>query len=241
MNLSPSEGAAFARTLRDRLPVLSQTSVWVTPPAISAAHVVQELQGSPIQVGAQNVHWAVSGAYTGETSASFVRDLGLTFSLVGHSERRTLFGDTSEHVAMRMKAALHESLTPIVCIGETEAERVSGRTEEVLRAQLEPVFEQLDTASAQHVVLAYEPVWAIGTGKVASEREIQDAHAYIKQLWDSQQYKTECVILYGGSVNPQNLKSIITLPGVDGALVGGASIKLEQWLELITLAEGSKK
>jgi triosephosphate isomerase len=241
MNLGPSEGAAFARALKERLPTPLHTAVWVTPPTISAGHVVQELQGTPIQVGAQNVHWAASGAFTGETSACFAKDLGLTFSLVGHSERRTLFGDTSEHVAMRMKAALNEGLTPIVCIGETEPERASGRTEEVLRAQLEPVFGQLDAASAQHVVLAYEPVWAIGTGKVASEREIQDTHAYIKHQWDEQQYGTACTILYGGSVNPQNLRSIIALPGVDGALVGGASIKLEQWLELVAIAESSKK
>ncbi len=241
MNLAPSEAAAFARSLRERLPSLARTLVWVTPPTISAAAVVQELKGSRIQVGSQNVHWASSGAYTGETAAGFAKDLGLSFTLVGHSERRTLFGDTSESVAMRMRAALEVELTPVVCIGETEAERASGRTEDTLRAQLGPVFEQLDAPKAGQVILAYEPVWAIGTGKVASESEIKATHAFIKQEWDNRFKGTPCTVLYGGSVNPQNFAGIVSLPGVDGALVGGASIKVDQWLELVTIAEQAKK
>lgn len=241
MNLAPSEAQKFARSLRQNLPALTRTKVWVTPPAISAAHVVRELQGSVVEVGAQNVHWATSGAFTGETSPSFATDLGLTFSLVGHSERRTLFGETSEQVAQRMKAALGAGLTTVVCIGETESERTLGHTEEVLRNQLTPVFAQLSEKDAARVILAYEPVWAIGTGKVASGQEIRDTHAYIKQIWNDRHYSASCTVLYGGSVNPQNFSEIIALSEVDGALVGGASIRLDQWLELVAIAEAAKK
>ncbi|MFN4894293.1 MAG: triose-phosphate isomerase [Pseudomonadota bacterium] len=239
MNLCPSEAAAFAVSLRERLPVLSRTRVWVTPSALSAAYVKQKLDGSPIEVGAQNVHWASAGAFTGETSPLFAKDLGLTFALVGHSERRTLFGESSEQVAKRMKAALATGLTAVVCIGETEAERAAGRTQAVLKAQLEPIFAELDTSSAPRVVIAYEPVWAIGTGKVASEGEIQQTHDDIRQLWEQQDYGVRCTVVYGGSVTPANFRSIIALPGVDGALVGGASIKLDQWLELIAIADAT--
>jgi len=241
MNLAPSEAKNFSRSLRENLPPLTHTNVWVTPPAMSAAHVVRELAGSPIKVGAQNVHWAASGAFTGETAPAFATDLGLTFSLVGHSERRTLFGDTSEQVAKRMKAALDAGLIPVVCIGETDSERASGRTEAVITSQLAPVFAHISEAEAERVIVAYEPVWAIGTGKVASEGEIRETHAYIKRLWTEQRHKVSCKVLYGGSVNPQNFAGIIALDEVDGALVGGASIKLDQWLALIEIAESARK
>jgi triosephosphate isomerase len=139
-----------------------------------------------------------------------------------------------------MKAAISHNLTPIVCIGETESERSSGRTEAVLQAQLEPIFAQLTLETASLVILAYEPVWAIGTGKVATESEIQATHAYIRQLWSTHLLNCPCTIVYGGSVSPANFSGIVALPGVDGALVGGASIKLDQWLELISIAERSR-
>jgi triosephosphate isomerase len=237
MNLSPSQAADFARSMRGDLPPLTNTSVWVSPPIISAAHVARELAGSPIKVGAQNIHWENSGAFTGETAPIFARDLGLSFSLVGHSERRSLFGETSEQVARRMKGALDAGLTPIVCMGETEAERAMGLTEKILDAQLEPLYPNLTPETARKVILAYEPVWAIGTGKVASEDEIQATHKYIKDTSIEQGYEAPPTILYGGSVNPQNCAGIIALPAVQGALVGGASIKLSQWLELIRISE----
>jgi triosephosphate isomerase len=237
MNLSPSQAADFARSMRGDLPPLTNTSVWVSPPIISAAHVARELAGSPIKVGAQNIHWENSGAFTGETAPIFAKDLGLSFSLVGHSERRSLFGETSEQVARRMKGALDADLTPIVCMGETEAERAMGLTEKILDAQLEPLYPHLTPETARKVILAYEPVWAIGTGKVASEDEIQATHKYIQDSWMEQGYEAPPTILYGGSVNPQNCAGIIALPAVQGALVGGASIKLSQWLELIRISE----
>jgi triosephosphate isomerase len=240
MNLSPSQAADFARAMREGLPDLAYTSVWVAPPAISAAHVINELVGTPIEVGAQNVHWEPCGAFTGETAAIFAKDLGLTFSLVGHSERRSLFGETSEQVALRMRGAIQVGLTPVVCIGETENERVAGRTEQVLASQLEPLYHHLTHETAQRVILAYEPVWAIGTGKVASESEIQETHAYIQKEWLSRGYSSAPTILYGGSVSPKNFSGIIALPAVSGALVGGASLKLDQWFELVKTASMAK-
>jgi triosephosphate isomerase len=206
---------------------------------VSLAHVANELRGSAIRVGAQNSHWANSGAFTGETALSALHDLGAHFTILGHSERRTYFGETSEGVAQRMTAALNAGMTPIVCIGETDSERTGGKTEQVLQAQLQPIFAQLSKENASRVVLAYEPVWAIGTGKVASEREIEETHSFLRSLWREQGYASEAVILYGGSVSPQNFAGIVHLPGVSGALVGGASIKLDQWLELVSIAEST--
>jgi triosephosphate isomerase len=136
-----------------------------------------------------------------------------------------------------MKAALGHNLTAVVCIGETGAERAAGNTEAALCAQLEPIFSQLTSETTSRVVIAYEPVWAIGTGKVATESEIQATHAYIRRLWSERLPGTPCTVVYGGSVSPANFAGIAALPGVDGALVGGASIKLDQWLELISIAE----
>jgi triosephosphate isomerase len=238
MNLTPHDASLYARKLREEIPTPRATQVWVAPMTVCLAHVIAELRDSAFRVGAQNVHWANSGAFTGETSPTALADLGAHFTIVGHSERRTYFGETSETVAQRMRAALLVGLTPVVCIGETESERSANRTTHVLREQLEPIFAQLDNLSAERVVLAYEPVWAIGTGKVASEREIEDTHGFIHSLWREQRYTSEAAVLYGGSVTPQNFPSIVRLPGVRGALVGGASIKLDQWKELIAIAEG---
>lgn len=237
MNLGPSDGAAFARELREKLSPPSRTDVWVAPPTISLPPVAAALSGSCIPVGAQNVHWATSGAFTGETSPLFLKDLGATFAILGHSERRTLFGETSALVAERTKSALAAGLVAVVCIGETEAERTSGRTERVVAEQLAPVLDVLSPETASRVVLAYEPVWAIGTGKVATLKEIQDAHKFIQSEWISRKLGASAAILYGGSVNPGNFAEILSLAEVDGALVGGASIKLEQWLALVEIAE----
>jgi len=237
MNFGPSRAHGFAKEMKDAIPPLSKTEVWVAPPAVSLGAAVGELANTPIKVGAQNVHWAESGAFTGEISPLFLTELGVSFTLVGHSERRTYFGETDKHVAMRMQAALKADLDVVVCIGETEQQRVTGTTDVVLRAQLEPVLSELAPEHASKVVLAYEPVWAIGTGRVASIAEIAAAHAFIHSVWNERHLPTTATILYGGSVNPQNFAEILTVEGVDGALVGGASIKLDQWLELISISE----
>ena len=237
MNLGPQHAASFARELRSKTPALTQTQVWVTPPTVSLSATIAELAGCSIVVGAQNVHWASSGAFTGETSPYFLREIGATFSLLGHSERRTYFGETSEQVAARAEGALAAKLTAVVCIGETEAELAAGATERVLEEQLAPVLKNLSADDSARVVLAYEPVWAIGTGKVATLAEIATAHRFIHSLWNKHSFPAQATILYGGSVNPTNFAEILALAEVSGALVGGASIKIDQWLQLIQIAE----
>lgn len=237
MNLGPRQAATFAAELKQKLGALTSTDVWVAPPTISLSAVAAELKGSRIQVGSQNVHWSNSGAFTGETSPEFLADIGATFSLLGHSERRTHFGETSSQVAQRTKSALTANLTAVVCIGETEDERTQGLTDRVLEDQLIPVLENVSESTCQRVIIAYEPVWAIGTGKVATLKEIVSAHRFIHEIWNRRGFTSGAVILYGGSVNPGNFSEILALPEVDGALVGGASIKLDQWLEMVAIAE----
>lgn len=239
MNLGPVQARSYAKQLKESIHALSHTDVWVAPATVSLAVAADELKGTEIRVGAQNVHWAESGAFTGETSPLFLKDIGATFTLTGHSERRQYFGESSETAAQRTQAALKAGLEVIVCIGETENERTSGKTERVIEDQLQPVLSTLSAESSAKVILAYEPVWAIGTGKVASLKDIQETHQHIQKVWTSHNLPGSAVILYGGSVNPTNFAEILALQEVHGALVGGASIKLDQWLELITIAEAA--
>lgn len=239
MNLGPRQGSSYARQLRESITALSRTDVWVAPPFASLPVVATELRGSVLSVGAQNVHWAESGAFTGETAPSFLTELGATFALTGHSERRTYFGETSDQVAQRTSGAIAAGLTVIACVGETESERNEGRMEKVLEDQLKPVLAKLTQENAQSVVIAYEPVWAIGTGRVASLDDIRGAHQFIQRVWTSFNLSGSATILYGGSVNPSNFADILALKEVHGALVGGASIKLEQWLDLVKIAEAT--
>ena len=212
----PSETAEFCVDLKRLLADLEGVDVAVCPPFTSLAVAVQILAGTEIAVAAQNVHWELEGAYTGEISAPMLRELGVYGAIVGHSERRQLFCETDETVAKRTRAALDAGLSVIACVGETEAEREAGETEEVLRRQVS-VLEAED-----NLVVAYEPVWAIGTGKTATPEIAQEAHAFVKSLLD-------VPVLYGGSVKPENAAELLELPAVDGALVGGASLDVESF------------
>ena len=216
MYKGPAEAAEFCVELRRRLADLEGVDVAVCPPFTSLAVAVQVLAGTDIAVAAQNVHWDEEGAYTGEVSASMLRELGAYGAIVGHSERRQLFGETDEGVGKRARAALESGLSVIACVGETEAEREAGETEDVLRRQVS-VLEAED-----NLVVAYEPVWAIGTGKTATPEIAQEAHAFIKSLLD-------VPVLYGGSVKPENAAELLGQPDVDGALVGGASLDVESF------------
>jgi triosephosphate isomerase (TIM) len=217
----PAETAEFCLGLREQ--ELEGVEVVVCPSFVSLAVAVQLLAGTEIAVAAQNVHWDDEGAYTGEISARMLRELGVYGAIVGHSERRQFFGETDETVAKRVHAALEAGLFVIACVGETEEERESNRTEEVLRRQL----SALD--ADDNLVLAYEPVWAIGTGKTATPEIAQAAHAFIKSLLD-------VPVLYGGSVKPDNAAELLAQPGVDGALVGGASLELESFTAICRAA-----
>jgi triosephosphate isomerase (TIM) len=214
MYKGPAEAAEFCVALRDE--VLDDVDVVICPPYVSLAVTVQLLAGTEIGVAAQNVHWEESGAYTGEISAPMLRELGAYGAIVGHSERRQYFGETDETVARRAHAALEAGLFVIACVGETEGEREAGRTEDVLRRQLS-VLERDD-----NLMVAYEPVWAIGTGKTATPELAQDAHSFVKSLLD-------VPVLYGGSVKPDNAAELLAQPDVDGALVGGASLELDSF------------
>ena len=217
MYKGPAEAAEFCLALREQ--DLDGVNVVVAPPYVSLAVAVQLLAGTEIGVAAQNVHWEPEGAYTGEISATMLRELGVYGAIVGHSERRQYFGETDELVASRARGALEAGLFVIGCVGETDSERAQGKTEEVLRRQVS-VFEPDD-----NFVVAYEPVWAIGTGKTATPELAQEAHAFLKSVLD-------VPVLYGGSVKPDNADSLLAQPDVDGALVGGASLDLESFTEI---------
>jgi triosephosphate isomerase (TIM) len=219
----PVETAEFCVELRRREADFEGIDVAVCPPFTSLGVAVQVLAGTDIAVAAQNVHWEEEGAFTGEISAPMLRELGVYGAIVGHSERRQLFGETDEGVGKRTRAALDAGLSVIACVGETEAEREAGETEDVLRRQVS-VLEAED-----NLVVAYEPVWAIGTGKTATPEIAQAAHAFIKGLIDAP-------VLYGGSVKPDNAAELLAQPDVDGALVGGASLDVESFAAICLAA-----
>jgi triosephosphate isomerase len=218
----PAEAGAFCRALRDAdLP--DGVDVVVCPPYVSLAESVQALAGTEIGVFAQSCHWAEDGAFTGEISAAMLKELGVYGTLVGHSERRQLFGETDETVGKRVRAALDAGLHVIACVGETEAEREAGETDAVLRRQL-AVLE-----ADESLVVAYEPVWAIGTGKTATPEIAEAAHETIKSVIDAP-------VLYGGSVKPDNAAELLAQPAIDGVLVGGASLDVDSFAAICRAA-----
>jgi triosephosphate isomerase (TIM) len=216
MHKTASETEAFCVALRERLAGLEGVDVAVCPPFTSLSAAVSALASTEIAVAAQNVHWEAAGAFTGEVSAPMLRELGVYGAIVGHSERRQLFGETDDGVARRSRAALEAGLSVIACVGETEAERERGETEAVLRRQVS-VLEPHES-----LVVAYEPVWAIGTGKTATPEIAQAAHTFIRKLLD-------VPVLYGGSVKPENAAELLAMPDVEGALVGGASLDVDSF------------
>jgi triosephosphate isomerase len=226
MHKGAEEAARFCRELRDQLEWVDGVDVAVCPPFPSLSAAVQALAGTDIAVAAQNVHWEMEGAFTGEVSAPMLFELGVYGAIVGHSERRQLFGETDESVARRAAAALEAGLWVIACVGETEAQRDAGETEAVLRRQA-GVLE-----AHEQLVVAYEPVWAIGTGKTATPDQAQEAHAFLRTLID-------VPILYGGSVKPDNAADLLARPDVDGALVGGASLDVEPFAAICKAAAQS--
>ena len=222
MYKSGPETLEFARALRDRLESLDGVDVVVCPPYTSLAQAVSILAPTPIAVFAQNAHWAREGAYTGEISPPMLHELGVTGSLVGHSERRQLFGETDDGARRRIEGLLAAGLHVVACVGETEDEHEAGETESVLRRQVAAVRSAVDEDSLERLAIAYEPVWAIGTGRTASPEQAQDAHALIRDMID-------VPILYGGSVKPENVEQLLAQRDIDGALVGGASLDLESF------------
>ena len=227
MNMTAASGE---KLIKDLIPLVKDADcdVCLCVPAILIPAMTKAAAGSNIAIGAENVHWAASGAYTGEISADMLKEYGVKYVIIGHSERRQYFGETDESVNKRTLAALDAGLTPIVCVGELLEERESGKTNEVLDRQLKVGLNGIEDVSK--VVIAYEPVWAIGTGKTATDAQAQETIAYIRKKI-GELFCPKCaekvVIQYGGSMNAGNCKGLMAQPDIDGGLIGGASLKTD--------------
>jgi triosephosphate isomerase (TIM) len=229
MNGSRASNRALLEALLAALPRKTGVEVVVCPPYPYLQQVSEHLAGTPIASGAQNVSEHAPGAYTGEVSAAMIKEFGCRYAIVGHSERRQLYGETDARVAAKFAAAQGAGLTPILCVGETLAQREAGATEEVVARQLQAVLEKADFGAA---VLAYEPVWAIGTGRNATPEQAQAVHAFLRK-----RVSPETRILYGGSVKAQNAAAIFAMPDVDGGLIGGASLLAKEFIEIARAAQ----
>jgi triosephosphate isomerase (TIM) len=235
MNLGPAEAREFAKKFLALASPVEGRSLWFYPPVVSLPALSQAMQGrSDVRVGAQNAHWELKGAFTGEVSIPMVMEAGARIMLAGHSERRHLFGETDDQVAKKTRAALAAGITPMVCVGETLAERDGGRTEQVIVRQLGAVLAILEPSDWSRVVLAYEPVWAIGTGKTATSKQAEEAHVFIRQRISGHDAAIagKVTILYGGSVKGSNAAELFAMPNVDGGLVGGASLVKEEFVAI---------
>lgn len=236
MYKGPSEARSFAHELVRSLGTPPEVEVIIAPPFVSLLPVWEVIEGSPIQLAAQDVFWEREGAYTGEVSPPMLKECGCTYVIIGHSERRNYFGETDEMVNKKVKAALKEGLKVILCVGEKLEEREAGRTLEVVRRQVLRGLEGLGVEALQEVVIAYEPVWAIGTGRNATPEQAQEVHAAIRGIIGERfdpKVASEIRILYGGSVKPDNIDELMAPPDIDGALVGGASLKVDSFLRIV--------
>ena len=233
----PSAAREYAARFLELTRPAPDRELWFFPPAVSIASVADAFRRRPdIRVGAQNVCWELKGAFTGELSLAHAVEVGATLTLVGHSERRHIFGETDEQSAGKVKAALASDVTPLLCVGETLAERESGRTEEAVRRQLDPVVTLVtDAGERARVLIAYEPVWAIGTGRNAAPHDAADAHRFIRAYLAERGWPGRVRVLYGGSVNAANTLALLAEPELDGVLVGGASLTAEGWAEIVGL------
>jgi triosephosphate isomerase len=240
MNKTVSEAEAFIAGLLPRVSTADGVDVAVCVPFTDLQAMVDSTRGSRVEVYAQNMHQAANGAFTGEVSAPMLVDLDVHGVVLGHSERRQHFCETDRALAEKVPAALAAGLKPILCVGETEDEREAGDTERKLRHQVQEGLEKVETERLSEVVIAYEPIWAIGTGRVATPEQAQEAIAFVRALVaDRDREQAERTrILYGGSVKPDNAGELLALPDVDGALAGGASLELDDFAGLVEAARG---
>jgi triosephosphate isomerase (TIM) len=238
MNLGPVEAAALAGAVAESTKDLEIPEVLVAPSFTSLDAVRQAIGGAKVFLAGQNMHWELKGAFTGEVSGRMLQQAGCTHVILGHSERRTLFGETSQAVDLKVKSATLLGLIPLVCIGETLEERENDRTFRVLEEQLGGSLQNFkaDDLMPMSTILAYEPVWAIGTGRTATPDQAQEVHAFIRE-WIEKTFNSptgqNVRILYGGSVKPENIGELMGMPDIDGALVGGASLKADQFIDII--------
>ncbi len=239
MNKTSAEAAELAREIVLAVANRPDVDVVICPPFTALESVAKVVEGSSIKLGAQNMHHEASGAFTGEISAPMLRSFFATHVILGHSERRTLFGETDGFINKKVLAALKNQLRPILCVGETLAEREAGSTLKVVQTQLEACLEGVSKDLATNVIIAYEPVWAIGTGKNATADQAQEVHAFIRGLLTKlfgAQASGRIRILYGGSMKPANAPELLAQNDIDGGLIGGASLEVRSFLELINAA-----
>jgi triosephosphate isomerase len=239
MHKTVEEAEDFIQALLPRVSTADGVEVAICPPFLALQAMLDSTRGSRVQVFAQTMHQADSGAFTGEVSPVMLTELGIHGVILGHSERRTLFGETDKALAQKVPAALAAGLIPVLCVGETEEEREAGDTERKLRHQVREGLAKVDEARLGDVVIAYEPIWAIGTGQVATPDQAQEAIAFVRALVaDRSREQAQCTrVLYGGSVKSDNAAELLALPDVDGALVGGASLDAESFAAIVEAAQ----
>lgn len=240
MNLGPSAALQLAKSLKMKLTDIRNAGIGVCPPSISIPTVVDILKGSRILIGAQNVYYGTQGAFTGEISASMIKESGCTYVIIGHSERRHLFGETDEAVNKKLAESLRAGLTPVVCVGETLEERESNQTESVIHRQFHGALAGYTADQLHNLIIAYEPVWAIGTGRNATPGQANEVHELIRG-WAGALYGTgfanTLTIQYGGSVKPDNAEELLSKSAIDGALVGGASLDADSFASIVRKAD----
>jgi len=238
MNGDTSSNAALLAAFKSGFNGSADTAIF--PPAVYIPQLAGSLKDSAIAYGVQNVHFEEKGAFTGEISLAMAKDFGCQYILVGHSERRELFGETNDLVAKKVVAVLAAGLIPMLCVGETLAQREAGVTEQICKEQLDAVLTQVGIKAFEKIVVAYEPVWAIGTGKTASPEQAQDVHFFIRQLLAAEDaaVASKTRILYGGSVKASSAEALFGQPDIDGGLVGGASLMAEEFVAICNATQG---
>ncbi len=236
------ESVVFAKEFRSMVKDLDDVEVVIAPPATALQAVAEAVRNSPVGVAGQNLHWEREGAFTGEVSAGMLKEAGAEYVIIGHSERRRMFHETDETVNRKLVAAMGAQLTAIVCIGETLEEREKNETLAVLDRQIKTGLDGLTGDQVGALVIAYEPVWAIGTGRNATPQQAGEAHAHIRsrvRQWFGAPAADHCHVIYGGSVKPDNIHDLVLLPDVDGALVGGASLEVKGFFDIVARSRPS--
>jgi triosephosphate isomerase len=236
MYKTPQEAADTAKQLVEQVREVADVDIMIAPPFTALESVSRMIKNSPVALGAQNLYWEDEGAYTGEISAPMLKSAGCQYAIIGHSERRQYFGETDKTVNQKIQAAIQVGLKPVFCIGETEQEREAEQTLSVLDKQVRKGLERLLPEQLDALIIAYEPVWAIGTGKTATEDQAQEVHQFIRSLIEKSfgnDLSKSIRILYGGSVKPDNILNLMAMPDIDGALVGGASLSADSFSRII--------
>ncbi|MCK9181879.1 MAG: triose-phosphate isomerase [Fibrobacteraceae bacterium] len=240
MNKTVSESIALAKGIVDAVKGIKKTEVVIAPTYLAAAKVADVVKGTNVKLAIQDIHWQDQGAYTGKVSVDMVKEIGAEYIIIGHSEQRQYFHETEETVNLKVKKTLAANIKPIICIGETLPQREANELKTVLSTQITGAFKDVSSADAEKCVLAYEPVWAIGTGKVATDEQAEEAHAYIrsviKDLYGAK-IADEMRIQYGGSMKPGNAAGLLSQNDIDGGLIGGAALKADSFFAIIDAAE----